>query len=129
MLAPDGVTFEAEGTLGRTQVRRWRLPNGLGVVCAIDRGAPIVSFQTWFRVGSRHEEPGKTGLAHLFEHLMFSQTESLAPGEFDRVVERTGGESNAATWVDWTQYRLSLPAHELDLAIRLESERMQHLVL
>ncbi len=126
---PDGVTFEAEDTLGRTLVRRWRLDNGLGVVCAIDRGAPIVSFQTWFRVGSRHEEPGKTGLAHLFEHLMFSQTETLAPGEFDRVVERTGGESNAATWVDWTQYRLSLPAHELPLAIRLESERMHRLVL
>lgn len=126
---PDGVTFEAEGTLGRTQVRRYRLANGLGVVCAVDRGAPIVSFQTWFRVGSRHEEPGKTGLAHLFEHLMFSQTETLAPGEFDRVVERTGGESNAATWVDWTQYRLSLPAHELPLAIRLESERMHRLVL
>lgn len=127
--APDGVTFEAEDILGRTQVRRWRLGNGLGVVCAVDRGAPVVSFQTWFRVGSRHEEPGKTGLAHLFEHLMFSQTETLAPGEFDRVVERTGGESNAATWVDWTQYRLSLPAHELPLAIRLESERMQRLVL
>ena len=126
---PRGVTLEAEAPLGRTLVRRWRLDNGLGLVCAIDDGAPIVSFQTWYRVGSRHEEVGRTGLAHLFEHLMFSQTETLDPGEFDRLVERTGGESNAATWVDWTQYRLSLPAHELPLAIRLESERMQRLVL
>ncbi len=128
--APAGVTLEAEGRLGRTLVaRRWRLANGLGVIAVVDRIAPIVSYQTWYRVGSRHEEPGKTGLAHLFEHLMFNQTETLAPGEFDRVVERTGGESNAATWVDWTHYRLSLPAAELELAVRLESERMSRLVL
>ncbi|MEZ4402124.1 MAG: pitrilysin family protein [Kofleriaceae bacterium] len=126
---PDGVTLEAQGALGALPVRRWRFANGLGLVCVVDRSAPIVSYQTWFGVGSRHEEVGKTGLAHLFEHLMFSQTESMAPGEFDRVVERTGGESNAATWVDWTHYRLSLPAHELPLAIRLESERMHRLVL
>ena len=68
-------------------------------------------------------------MAHLFEHLMFGQTESLPPGEFDRLVERTGGESNAATWVDWTYYKLSLPARDLALGVRLEAERMQHLVL
>ena len=60
-------------------------------------------------------------MAHLFEHLMFGQTEQLPPGEFDRLVERTGGESNAATWVDWTYYKLSLPARDLALGIRLES--------
>jgi hypothetical protein len=96
---------------------------------AIDRRAPIVALQTWFRVGSRHERPGATGMAHLFEHLMFGQTENLPPGEFDRLVERTGGESNAATWVDWTYYRLSLPTRDLALGERLEAERMQHLVL
>ena len=128
--APDGLTLEAESPIGRSLVvRRWRLGNGLGVIVVVDKGAPIVSYQTWYRVGSRHEEVGKTGLAHLFEHLMFAQTETLAPGEFDRVVERTGGESNAATWVDWTHYRLSLPAAELPLAVRLESERMSQLVL
>ena len=128
--APDGVALEAESRLGRALVaRRWRLQNGLGVIVVVDRAAPIVSYQTWYRVGSRHEEVGKTGLAHLFEHLMFNQTETLTPGEFDRVVERTGGESNAATWVDWTHYRLSLPAAELPLAVRVESERMHRLVL
>jgi zinc protease len=128
--APDGLTLEAESPIGRSLVvRRWRLGNGLGVIVVVDKGAPIVSYQTWYRVGSRHEEVGKTGLAHLFEHLMFAQTETLTPGEFDRVVERTGGESNAATWVDWTHYRLSLPAVELPLAVRLESERMSRLVL
>src|SRR3954464_7129319 len=110
-------------------VRRFRLGNGLGLIAAVDRRAPIVALQTWFRVGSRHERPGATGMAHLFEHLMFGPTDSLPPGEFDRLVERTGGESNAATWVDWTYYRLSLPARDLALGIQLESGRMQHLVL
>jgi zinc protease len=122
--------LEAEAPAGRgTTARRYRLANGLGLIAAPDRRAPIVALQTWFRVGSRHERPGATGMAHLFEHLMFGQTEHLPPGEFDRLVERTGGESNAATWVDWTYYRLSLPARDLALGIRLESERMQNLVL
>src|SRR5262245_43964846 len=122
--------LEADAQIGRgITARRFRLANGLGLLTAIDRRAPIVALQTWYRVGSRHERPGATGMAHLFEHLMFGQTEKLPPGEFDRLVERTGGESNAATWVDWTYYRLSLPARDLELGIKLESERMQHLVL
>jgi zinc protease len=122
--------LEAEAQVGRgVTARRYRLANGLGLLTAIDRSAPIVALQTWYRVGSRHERPGATGMAHLFEHLMFGQTERLAPGDFDRLVEGTGGESNAATWVDWTYYRLSLPARDLPLGIRLESERMRLLVL
>ncbi|MEO6771659.1 MAG: pitrilysin family protein [Kofleriaceae bacterium] len=122
--------LEAEAPIGRgVTARRYRLGNGLGLIAAIDKRAPIVALQTWFRVGSRHERSGATGMAHLFEHLMFGQTESLPPGEFDRLVERTGGESNAATWVDWTYYKLSLPARDLALGVRLEAERMQHLVL
>ncbi len=123
-------SLEAEAPAGRgVTARRYRLGNGLGLIAAIDRHAPIVALQVWFRVGSRHERPGATGVAHLFEHLMFGQTEGLPPGEFDRLVERTGGESNAATWVDWTYYKLSLPARDLALGLRLEAERMQHLVL
>ena len=122
--------LEAEAPIGRgVTAKRYRLANGLGLIAAVDKRAPIVALQTWFRVGSRHERPGATGMAHLFEHLMFGQTESLPPGEFDRLVERTGGESNAATWVDWTYYKLSLPARDLALGVRLEAERMQHLVL
>ncbi|HEY1815262.1 MAG TPA: pitrilysin family protein [Kofleriaceae bacterium] len=122
--------LEAEAPIGRgVTAKRFRLHNGLGLIAALDRRAPILALQTWFRVGSRHERPGATGMAHLFEHLMFGQTEQLPPGEFDRLVERTGGESNAATWVDWTYYKLSLPARDLALGIRLEAERMQHLVL
>ena len=122
--------LEAESSVGRgVTARRFRLENGLGLIAAVDARAPIVALQTWYRVGSRHERPGATGMAHLFEHLMFGQTQGLPPGEFDRLVERTGGESNAATWVDWTYYRLSLPARDLPLGVRLEAERMQHLVL
>ncbi len=122
--------LEAEAPVGRgVTAKRYRLANGLGVITAVDKRAPIVALQIWYRVGSRHERPGATGMAHLFEHLMFNQTENLPPGEFDRLVERTGGESNAATWVDWTQYRLSLPARDLELGIKLESERMQRLIL
>ncbi|HEY1551020.1 MAG TPA: pitrilysin family protein, partial [Kofleriaceae bacterium] len=122
--------LEAEAPIGRgVTAKRFRLHNGLGLIAALDRRAPILALQTWFRVGSRNERPGATGMAHLFEHLMFGQTEQLPPGEFDRLVERTGGESNAATWVDWTYYKLSLPARDLALGIRLEAERMQRLVL
>lgn len=122
--------LEAEAPLGRQMaVRRYRLPNGLGLIASVDRRAPIVAVQTWFGVGSRNERPGATGLAHLFEHLMFGQTELHGPGEFDRLVERTGGESNAATWVDWTYYRLTVPSRDLELALELESQRMTKLVL
>ncbi len=113
----------------RLVVERHRLDNGLGVLLLPDRAAPVVAYQTWLRVGSRHERPGRTGIAHLFEHLMFNQTEALAAGEFDRRMEALGGESNAATWVDWTYYKDSAPAAALPLLVSLEAERLQQLVL
>jgi len=110
-------------------LRMYRLKNGLRVLLLADPSAPVLAYQTWFRVGSRHEQDGKTGLAHLFEHLMFNETENLPAGEFDRQIERQGGSTNAATWVDWTYYQDDLPKSELELAVRLEAERMQHLVI
>jgi zinc protease len=110
-------------------LRMYRLENGLRVLLLADPSAPVLAYQTWFRVGSRHEQDGKTGLAHLFEHLMFNETEHLPAGEFDRQIERQGGSTNAATWVDWTYYQDDLPKSELELAVRLEAERMQHLVI
>lgn len=121
-------TLEAE-TTAPLAVRRWVWPSGLRVVVCLDRAAPIFSYQTWYRVGSRHERPGATGMAHLFEHLMFNQTANLAPGQFDHLIEETGGDTNAATWVDWTYYRDSLPSRDLELAVRLEADRMQNLTL
>lgn len=124
------VAYEGDLPFGeRLAVARYRLGNGLRVLFLEHHAAPVVSYHTWFRVGSRHEEPGKTGLAHFFEHMMFNETESLPQGEFDRLIDGAGGESNAATWIDWTYYYESLPAEELPLAIRLESERMHALVV
>jgi zinc protease len=113
----------------RLLVERHRLANGLEVLLCADRSAPVIAYQTWYRVGSRHERKGQTGIAHLFEHLMFNQTETLAAGEFDRLLESVGGETNAATWVDWTYYKDSVPASQLELVTRLESERMHRLTL
>ncbi len=110
-------------------VHRFRLGNGLRLLILVDRSAPVMSYFTWFRVGSRHEKPGKTGLAHLFEHLMFNETEGLKAGEFDRKLEENGAESNAATWLDWTYYYESLPKDRFALAVQLESQRMAKLVL
>jgi zinc protease len=111
------------------RVRRFRLGNGLSLLVLVDASAPVVSYFTWFRVGSRHERSGKTGLAHLLEHLMFNETERLAASEFDRKLEENGAESNAATWLDWTYYYESLPKDRFRLAVELESERMARLVL
>lgn len=110
-------------------LRRFRLGNGLTVLLLVDRAAPTVSYHTWFRVGSRHERPGKTGLAHLFEHLMFSETRNHPHGDFDRLMERAGAEANAATWTDWTCYYENAPRDTLPLLIELEADRMSNLLL
>src|SRR3954467_4177099 len=83
-------------------IDRYRMQNGLTILLCEDKSAPVVSVHTWFRVGSRHEHEGKTGLAHLFEHLMFNEIEGRGAGEFDRTLEEAGAESNASTWLDWT---------------------------
>jgi zinc protease len=110
-------------------VARYGLGNGLNVLVQSDHSAPVFSYHTWYRVGSKHEKPGKTGLAHLFEHLMFNETKHLRKGQLDRMIEGAGGETNAATWVDWTHYHSELPSSELDMIVGIESDRMQHLVL
>jgi zinc protease len=114
---------------GGLRVSRYVLGNGLRVLLLADPSAPVLSYHTWFRVGSKHEQPGKTGLAHLFEHLMFNETKHVPRGQLDRLIESAGGETNAATWVDWTHYHSELPSSELPLIVRLEADRMQHLVL
>jgi len=123
------IHYEGAVAFGGETVHRYRLGNGLAVLVLVDASAPIVAYHTWFNVGSRHEHPGKTGLAHLFEHLMFGETEKLKAGVFDRKLEESGAETNAATWVDWTYYHELIPADRVRLAITLEAERMQHLVL
>src|SRR5690606_14820202 len=110
-------------------IERFALANGLNVLLVEDHAAPVVAYHVWFKVGSRHEEPGKTGLAHLFEHLMFNEVEGLPAGEFDRKMEEAGAESNASTWLDWTQYNEAIPKTQLGLVVKLEADRMARLVL
>lgn len=123
------LRYEGTYPFGERAIARYVLDNGLKLLLLRDPSAPVVSYHTWFGVGSRHEQPGKTGLAHLFEHLMFNETKNLPAGEFDRTLEAAGGEVNAATWVDWTFYYENVPSSELGLVVRLEAERMQNLVL
>jgi zinc protease len=111
------------------RVHRFELDNGLTVLVEIDAAAPVVSLQTWMKVGSRFEKAGKTGISHLFEHLMFGETETTAHGAFDRQIEEAGGETNAGTFLDWTYYHQNLPKEALVLGLRLEAERLGRLVL
>ncbi len=112
-------------------VEQWRFDNGLTLLLHEDRQAPVFAYQTWFDVGSADEAPGKTGMAHLFEHLLFRATKTLSDGEFDRILEARGGSTNAATWVDWTYYTSGLPAEagNLELVALLEADRMANLRL
>jgi zinc protease len=110
-------------------IERFQMGNGLSILLVEEHAAPTVAFHTWFRVGSRNESPGKTGIAHLFEHLMFNETEGLGAGEFDRQLEELGAESNASTWLDWTHYDIAIPASGFERVVELESERMDRLVL
>jgi zinc protease len=107
----------------------YRLDNGLTVLVLPDRSVPVVSVQLHYQVGSRNELPGITGISHLFEHLMFRGTEEMGPEEFSRRLQAKGGEINAFTTKDHTSYFENLPAEHLELALRLEADRLSHLKL
>ena len=105
------------------------LDNGLRVLVLEDHRNPIVTVQTWYRVGSRNEVPGKTGLAHFLEHLMFKGTPTHGKGQFARTVERNGGQDNAFTSHDVTSYYVNIAADRVDMILGLEADRMRHLLL
>lgn len=104
------------------------LPNGLRVVVSEDHAAPVVAVNLWVGVGSRHEQPGRTGFAHLFEHLMFQGSRNVASGEHFSALMGAGGRLNATTWFDRTNYFETLPATALDLALWMEADRHGHLL-
>ena len=109
-------------------IRTHRLENDLRVVLSPDSRAPIVAVNLWYDVGSKHEQPGKTGFAHLFEHMMFQGTANVDKAQHMALVQAAGGTLNASTSLDRTNYYETLPAHELELALWLESERMANLL-
>ncbi len=122
------LTSNAEAGL-REQVFETVLPNGLKVILLENRKAPLVTFQVWYRVGSRNEAWGKTGLSHMLEHMMFKGTEKIGPEEFSRIIQENGGNDNAFTSHDDTAYFENLSADRVTVAIDLEADRMRNLML
>jgi len=103
---------------------RHRLDNGLKVVLSPDRSVPVVTTNLWYGVGSRNEPVGKTGFAHLFEHMMFQGSAHVPKNKHFELIERVGGTLNATTWFDRTNYFETVPSNDLELALWLESDRM-----
>ena len=124
-----GIPAIAAGTVApyAERVRETVLPNGLKVLLLEDHRAPVATFQVWYRVGSRNEELGKTGLAHLLEHMMFKGTKTTGPEQYSRIVQRNGGNENAFTSDDNTTYFATLASDRLGVVVDLEADRMQNL--
>src|SRR2546430_12366003 len=107
---------------------QFTLPNGLHVILHEDHSVPIVAVNVWYHVGSSRERPGRTGFAHLFEHLMFMGSGHVPTGEFDNLLEAAGGDNNGSTETDRTNYWINVPSNSLELALFLESDRMGDLL-
>ncbi len=118
--------------IAQTQIKipytRYVLSNGLNVILHEDHSTPTVSVNTWYHVGSGYEKVGRTGFAHLFEHLMFMGSGHVPVGEFDKLLEAAGGENNGSTTEDRTNYYEDVPINALELALYLDSDRMGFLV-
>src|SRR3954449_8456578 len=117
----------APGTL-QLAYTQFTLPNGLHVILHEDHSVPVVTVNVWYHVGSAREKPGRTGFAHLFEHLMFMGSKHAKYGDFDQLLEAAGGTNNASTAEDRTNYYIDVPSNALDLALFLESDRMAYLI-
>jgi zinc protease len=105
------------------------LSNGFKVILLVNHKAPLVTFQVWYRVGSRNEDWGKTGLSHMLEHMMFKGTKRIGPEDFSRIIQENGGNDNAFTSRDFTAYFENLSSDRVQVSIDLESDRMQNLLL
>lgn len=105
-----------------------RLENGLLLTLSPDRTAPIVAVNLWYHVGSANEREGRTGFAHLFEHMLFQGSEHVAANEHFELIQRAGGTLNGSTWLDRTNYFETVPSHQLELALWLEADRMGRLL-
>jgi len=126
--APNAQPGTPPNTVPALAVVKYALPNGLEVVLHEDHSAPVVAVNTYYKVGSGDERPGRTGFAHLFEHVMFTGSEHVAPGEFDRLLEAAGAKNNGSTTEDRTNYYEAMPSNALALALWLDSDRMGFLL-
>lgn len=110
-------------------VEKFQLANGLTVILHQDRSVPLISYHTWYRVGSRDEKPGITGAAHMLEHMMFKGAKKYSNKDFDRILQENGITNNAFTTWDYTGYYENLPSSKLELIMDVEVDRMRHLAL
>lgn len=127
------LAFVAAGQANAQEVpqlkfEKYTLPNGLEVILHEDHSTPIVSVNTWYKVGSGDEKPGRTGFAHLFEHIMFMGSQNVAVGEFDKLLESAGATNNGSTTEDRTNYYENVPSNALALALWLDADRMGYLL-
>lgn len=111
-------------TVMRIPIETFRLENGLFVTLSEDHTAPIVAVNLWYHVGSANERPGRTGFAHLFEHMLFQGSEHVEANEHFELVQRAGGTLNGSTWLDRTNYFETVPSNQLAIALWLEADRM-----
>lgn len=116
-------------TASKNDVTSFYLDNGLEVVVIPDHRAPVVTHMLWYHVGSADEEPGKSGIAHFFEHLMFKATKTYPAGEFSRKVAEIGGQENAFTSYDYTAYYQQVAPQALEMVMTYEADRMENLIL
>src|SRR5512141_516389 len=107
---------------------QFTLANGLHVILHEDHTVPLATVNVWYHVGSAREKAGRTGFAHLFEHLMFEGSGHVKEGDFDTLLESAGGTNNGSTETDRTNYYIDVPSNALDLALFLESDRMGYLL-
>lgn len=112
----------------RIQFEKYTLPNGLEVILHEDHSTPIVAVDTWYHVGSGDEQVGRTGFAHLFEHIMFMGSKNVPVGAFDKLLEAAGANNNGSTTEDRTNYYETLPSNALELALWLDADRMGFLL-
>ncbi len=129
LIAPLAALLFAALPLRAAEVSTFALDNGMDVVVLEDERAPVVVHMVWYRVGAADEPPGKSGIAHFLEHLMFKGTDTMAPGEFSAVVEANGGSDNAFTSQDFTGYFQRVAADRLGLMMEMEADRMVNLAL
>jgi zinc protease len=126
MLGLAGPSAAGQHKLPEISFEKYRLQNGLEVIMHVDRSLPMVTVNVWYHVGSKNEKKGRTGFAHLFEHLMFEGSEHIP--SFDEPMERIGGNNNGSTSNDRTNYWSNLPANYLEMGLWLEADRMGYLL-
>lgn len=128
LLPLAGLFLLCQGSVFSQNIQfvEYDMPNGLKVLLHEDHSTPIVAVSVMYHVGSKNENPNRTGFAHFFEHLLFEGSENIKRGEFDDYINKAGGTNNANTWYDRTYYFEILPSNQLALGLWLESERMLH---